>query len=122
MRLGSGDPATIEYCKWLNQLNTTLIGQTSLPEEVWRTTAFEAFVQRIYPTEVMNNFPPRSFFRGRAIRCSTNRDALAVNDLLLDQMTGEKEVFFSNDELPISKSVIAPRNPTSLVGAPTPQC
>lgn len=73
-------------------------GTISLPKCIKQGSDEKDFIQNVYPDNVLDSLVIHGdFFRERAILCSKNDDAMAINKLVSDKVTGSKVVLYSED-------------------------
>ena len=96
------DPDAEQFAAWLLQIgcgeNSDENGKVEIPQEM-RTNDIESLMNFVYPNLDSSSPPPPEYFLNRMILAPRNTDVNAVNETLLDRMTGDVKTYYSADQV-----------------------
>jgi hypothetical protein len=112
MRLDQADANTRQFAQWLLEVgrgqNLTPDSHVTLDNSM-RVYNQDELIKSIYPAVDSDPVPEKEFFLSRMILAPRNADVAALNEEILDRMSGEARCYYSADEI-ISEAGADPAN------------
>jgi PIF1-like helicase/DNA helicase Pif1-like protein len=96
------DPQAEEFAEWLLDIghgrNSDENGEIQIPQNMCCNN-IESLMNFVYPNLNSSPPPPPDYFLNQLILAPLNSDVNAVNEALLDEMSGDVKIYYSTDQV-----------------------